>query len=198
MAKKRHDRPTVKHPPAGVASDPGAAVAAAALALVLVGTALFIDSGADASFDAPKRLVALIGLAVAFAAAFAWTPRGAAAGGLWTRAPKAARAAPWLLLFAVGWALVAAAVSPRREASLDSWRALLLMALALPLGASRVVERRGGLLLAVLLGACCVNAVVSLAQSRGSFSALALSTVGPRDATGAFAGNVGYLAIAVA
>ncbi|MGH9364929.1 MAG: O-antigen ligase family protein, partial [Thermoanaerobaculia bacterium] len=42
------------------------------------------------------------------------------------------------------------------------------------------------------------NAVVSLAQSRGSFSALALSTVGPRDATGAFAGNVGYLAIAVA
>jgi O-antigen ligase len=198
VAKKRRDRPLGKQLPAQVASDPGAAVAAAALALVLVGTSLFIDSGADASFDAPKRLVALIGLAVAFAAAFAWTPRAAATAAAGPPASKAARAALWLFLAAVGWAFLAAAISARREASLDSWRALLLMAMALPLGASRVVGRRGGWLLAALLAACAFNAGVSLAQSRGSFSALQLLTVGPRDATGAFAGNVGYLALAVA
>lgn len=198
MSKKRGSRARSKRLPAAVLSDPGAAAAAASLAFVLFGTELFIDSGADASFDAPKRLVALVGLALAAAAAFCWPPRAALSRGFWSERPKSARAAAWLLLAALGWALVAATFSPRREAALDSWRALLLYALAIPLGASRVVARRGGLLLAVLLGACAVNAGVSLAQSRGTYQPFEVVTVGLRDTTAAFAGNVGCLAITLA
>jgi O-antigen ligase len=197
MSKKRSARAKEKRGPTAVSSDPGAAVAAAALALVLAGVALFVDSGADASFDAPKRLLAQVGLAIAAAAAFAGPGRGALSTA-WRGLPAASRAAGWVLLGALGWAVVAALASPRRPAALDASRSLLLVALALPLGASRVVARRGRLLLGVFLGACAVNAAVSIGQSRGLYQPFELSTVGLRDATGAFAGNVGYLAGALA
>ena len=197
MAKKR-GRSQPKRSPTDAYSDPGAGAATVALSLVLVGTQLFVDSGADASFDAPKRLVASAGLVLAAAAAFAWLPAGAASSVSLTQRPKAARAAVWLALAALGWALVAAVLSPHRMAALDSWRALVITSLAIPLGASRVVARRGGLLLGVFLGASAINTLVSLAQSRGAFQPFELTTVGMRDATGAYAGNVGYLAIALA
>ncbi|HEV2063129.1 MAG TPA: O-antigen ligase family protein [Thermoanaerobaculia bacterium] len=198
MSKKR--RALTKAKPEKLPGDPGAAAATAALAFVLLGTQLFVDSGADASFDAPKRLVAQTGLALAAVAAFAWLPKGSTSGDAWRQkqGPKAARAAAWLALAAVVWALVAAGLSPRRLPALDSWRALLITSLAIPLGASRVVARRSRLLLGVLLGACAINTAISLAQSRGAFYPFELSVVGPRDATGAYAGNVGYLAIAIA
>jgi O-antigen ligase len=198
MSKKR--RAPIKARKEELPRDPGAAAATAALAFVLLGTQLFVDSGADASFDAPKRLVAQAGLAMAAAAAFAWLPKGPTSGDSWRqeRGSKAARAAAWLALAALVWALVAAGLSPRRLPALDSWRALLITSLAIPLGASRVVARRGRLFLGVLLGACAINTVVSLAQSLGAFQPFELSTVGTRDATGAYAGNVGYLAIAIA
>lgn len=199
MARK-HGRNQPKRSATEISSDPGAVAATATLAFVLLGTQLFIDSGADASFDAPKRLVAQAGLALAAAAAFAWLPEGLRSGDSRTESqrPKAARAAAWLVLAALVWALVAAGFSPRRLPALDSWRALLITCVAIPLGASRVVARRGRLLLCVFLGACAINTVVSLAQSRGAFQPFELSTVGMRDATGAYAGNVGYLAIAIA
>ena len=197
MSKKRHARAKEKRAETPVSSDPGAAVAAAVLALVLAGLALVMDSGADASFDAPKRLLAQVGLAIAAAAAFAGPGRGALSTA-WRGLPAASRAAGWLLLGALGWAVVAALASPRRPAALDASRSLLLVALALPLGASRVVARRGRLLLGVFLGASAVNAAVSIGQSRGLYQPFELATVGLRDATGAFAGNVGYLAGALA
>jgi O-antigen ligase len=131
-------------------------------------------------------------------AAFAWRPGRFSAGDFRSTQPRAARTAAWLFLAALVWALVAAGLSPRRGPAFDSCRALLITALAIPLGASRVVSRRGRLLLGVLVAACAVNAVVSLAQSRSAFHLFEISAVGPRDATGAFAGNVGYLAISIA
>jgi O-antigen ligase len=196
MSMKRRTRAKEKQKKPAVSSDPGATAAAAALTVVLAGVPLFVDSGADASFDAPKRLVALVGLALAAAAAFAWPARTAFPA--WRQRPALSRAAALLLFGALGWALVAALASPRRLVALDAGRGLLLAALALPLGASRVVARRGGLLLAAFLCACAVNAAVSLAQSGGRFQPFELSTVGRRDATGAFVGNVGYLATALA
>ena len=177
--------------------DPGARASAAALVFVLAGVPLFFDSGADATFDAPKRLVALVGLALAAALAFVWPARGAVSGS-WRECPALARAAAALLCGGLAWALVAALASPRRGAALDAGRALLLTAVALPLGASRVVAGRGRLLLGAFLCGCAVDAAVSLAQSRGRFQPFELSTVGLRDATGAFAGNVGTLAMALA
>ena len=196
MPKKR--RPSTKASAEQVPADPGAAVATAALAVVLLGTQLFVDSGADSSFDAPKRLVAQAGLALAAGAAFAWPPGGSRVRDGWSGWPKAARWSAGLAVAALLWALVAAFLSPHRLPSLDSWRALLVTSLAIPLGASRVTQRRGRLLLGVLLGASAINTAVSLAQSRGVFQPFELSAVGVRDVTGGYAGNVGYLAIAIA
>jgi O-antigen ligase len=95
-------------------------------------------------------------------------------------------------------ALLAALVSPRRTVSLEAMRSLTLLALLLPLGASRVIARGGRWLAATFLGACAVNAVVAILQSRGTFRPFALEIVGWRQDTGAYAGNVGYLAIALA
>jgi O-antigen ligase len=196
VAKKRA-RKLSKRSAAPVSSDPGGAIAAGLTALVLVGAALFVDSGAQASFDAPKRLVATVGLALAAAAAFAWAPRR-------ERGPEGAAGSPpvrlaaWLLAGALAWATLAVVLSPRREASFDALRAALLCALALPLGASRVAERWGRALLGAFLSALAVDAWVSIAQSRRWYQPFQLSTVGMRDDTGAFAGNVGYLSIALA
>lgn len=196
MAKKRA-RSQSKRSAGAVSSDTGASIAAALTALALVGAALFVDSGAQASFDAPKRFVALVCLALAAAAAFAWAPRpkappeGAGRSG-------AARLCAWFLGAALAWALLASVLSPRREASLDAYRAALLCALALPLGASRVVGKRGRILLGAFLAALALDAAVSIAQSRGAYRPFQLAVVGQRDDTGAFAGNVGYLSIALA
>ncbi|MDQ6893405.1 MAG: hypothetical protein M3167_12095 [Acidobacteriota bacterium] len=175
-----------------------AAVAGVCLAAVLAGSALAFDTASDSAFDAPKRLVTLFGTAASALAAFGfagWTnPFAGKVGTVW-------RGARLALLFAaagVGLALVAAAASPRRALSLDATRALLLMFLLLPLGASRVVRVQPRLLLAAFLGAACVNGLVSILQARGIYQPFPLVARGEREATGAFAGNVGYLALSLA
>jgi O-antigen ligase len=196
VAKKRA-RKHPKRSAEAVSSDPGAAIAAVFTSVVLVGAALFVDSGAQASFDAPKRLAATVGLALAAAAAFVWAPR---------REPRpddpavipSPRLAAWLLAGALLWAVLSAVLSPRREASFDALRLALLCALALPLGASRVAAKWGRHVLGVFLCALAVDAAVSIAQSRHWYQPFQLSTAGMRDDTGAFAGNVGYLSIALA
>ncbi len=169
----------------------------AALAAVLVGTALVVDTGAAAAFDAPKRLIALIGIAVA--AAFAFSRRGQpGAAGLWREAAPERRAAAWLTAAALGMALVASFVSPRRGPSLDAMRSVAVFALLLPLGASRVVEKGRVWLTGAFLAATAVNAMTSILESRGRFQPFLLETFGDRQNTGAYAGNVGYLAITLA
>ena len=180
-------------------ADGGAIAAAAALAAVMAGTALVVDTSAAAAFDAPKRLIAVVGIAFAAAAAFAFSHganRGAALP--WSGGPRARRAALWLTTAAFGLALLAAFVSPRSATSLDSMRALAVFAILLLLGASRVVEKSRSWLIGVFLGATMVNAVVSILQSRGRFQPFLLETFGDRQNTGAYAGNVGYLAITLA
>src|SRR5262249_62221503 len=54
--------------------DTGSAVAAVAVLAVFFACGLAVDTGADDSFDAPKRLIALVGIAVAAAAVFAFSP----------------------------------------------------------------------------------------------------------------------------
>jgi O-antigen ligase len=189
---KKSARGHTQRPASRVSSDPLGAVAAAFLALVLAGSALFVDSGAQASFDAPKRLTALVGLALAAAAALAWPgPREPRA-----EPSRAARIAAWLLAAALAWAFLSCLFSPRRPAAFDALRTSLLSCLALCLGGSRVVGR-SRLLPAVFLGSLALDAGVSIAQRLGWYKPFELQTVGVRDATGAFAGNVGYLSIAL-
>ncbi|MGE5407495.1 MAG: O-antigen ligase family protein [Syntrophothermus sp.] len=197
MAKKRRKQEgaAAARPAAGA----GALVAAAVLAVVLAGTALVVDTEAAAAFDAPKRLIAMLGTGLAAAAAFAF-PRGHAANGLRLLflGPAARRAAAALAAAALSLLGVAALASPHRAVSLDALRSIAVFALLLPLGASAAVDRGWRWLVGVFLGATAVNAAVSLLESRGLFHPFPLETFGARQETGAYAGNVGYLAITLA
>ena len=196
MAKKR--RNTAPEPQRD-ARDPGAVVGAAALAAVLAGTALVVDTKAAAAFDAPKRLIALVGIAIAAAATFAFpTRKPVRAGPRLLAGPRARRAALGLAAVVFLLALVSALASPRREVALDAIRPLTIYALLLPLGASRAVGRAGTWLTGVFLAATAVNAVVSILESQGLFRPFPLETFGARQETGAYAGNVGYLALTLA
>lgn len=188
--KKPTERPSAR-------PDAAAAVSAAALAAALAGAALLVDPLAEASFDAPKRLAALVLIGIAFAAAFAAGGRGSPRG-LWRGCGRPARAALVLLVAALSWTLASAILSPRAAEARDASRALFVFALLLPLGASRVVSRYGRTLLAAFLGPAAANAALSLLQGRGIFQPFALQATGSRDATGALVGNVGYLALALA
>jgi len=111
----------------------------------------------------------------------------------------AARAAAACVLFAAAAVLASAFFSPRRELAVDAERVLMAYALLLPLGASRVLE---GTKKIVLLGAffaiVAVNAAVSFLQARDLYRPFPLITRGSREATGAFVGNPGSLALALA
>jgi O-antigen ligase len=173
-------------------------VVVAILGIVLVGTALGVDTRAAAAFDAPKRWIALVGTALAAAVAFACRARDSGSARAWRNAGPPRKSALILAAASLLGALLAALASPRRAVSLDAMRALALLALLLPLGASRAVARGRAWLATIFVGACAVNAAVSILQSRGLFRPFELETVGTRQDTGAYAGNVGYLAIALA
>lgn len=172
----------------------------AILAGVIAGTSLAVDLHAAAAFDAPKRAVALIGtaLAAALAAWLALRPGGSPDSRPW-RPPSGWRGACLLLVtVAILGALVSALASPRRAVALDAMRTLALLSLLLSLGASRAVARGRAWLAGVFLAVCAINASVSILQGLGKFQPFTLETVASRQETGAFVGNVGYLAIALA
>src|SRR5215471_342799 len=197
MARKRRpSRAGRRAEPPPERADGPATIAAGALALALTAIGLLVDSGADAAFDAPKRLVTLLAIGIA-AGALAFSP-----GPLRPpfRPPRSPR--DWALLFlaaALVWAALSALLSPRRPASLDSLRVLILYSLLLPIGASRALRRSGRVLLGVFLCVASVNAGISVLQARGIFQPFALVTeFGSRESTGAYVGNVGYLALGLA
>ena len=194
--KRRQSARREKAAPA--APDIGGAIAAAALVLAIVCAGLAVDSGADAAFDAPKRLTTLVAVGIAALAAFGfsrWTyPLSATpAGRLRLRS-----AALLLLVFCCAAAVVSALSSPRSVGALDATRPLLLTALLLPLGASRVLEKHRTLLLSVFLVVAAVNTGVSVLQAKDIYRPFALITPGSREATGAFVGNPGSFALALA
>lgn len=153
---------------------------------------LLVAPGAEASFDAPKRLAALIG--VAAAAVVAWTtprPRGDVA--------TTARVCAGLVVAALLGAVVSAATSSRPAVAWDTLRVLFLGALCLPLGASPALDdgRWRWPLIAFLAGAT-IDAVVSLVQAAGAWQPFDIVAVAGRAPTGAFLGNEGQLALVLA
>jgi O-antigen ligase len=193
--KRKAELPAASAPPA---RDPGGAIAAAALLMAIVCAGLAVDSGADAAFDAPKRLTTLAAIGIAALAAFGFSrwaaPLSSAPAGRF-RLPFAA----WMLFaFGCAAALASALSSPHRAAALDATRALLLTALLLPLGASRVLEKHKALLLTAFLVVAAVDTSVSVLQARNIYRPFALISPGSRETTGAFVGNPGSLALALA
>ena len=171
----------------------GSSVAAWALTAVLMGSALLVDPSAEAAFDAPKRLLAMFGVAVAALAAFLPRSGGAEPYLRWSAAQ--ARIAQCVLGAAL-LTVASALLSPRRAAALDSLRPMFVYALLLPLGASVTLEgRRARWPVAGFLIACVVNAVISLLQSADLYQPVALEAVTGRTSTGALLGNEGHLAL---
>ena len=180
-------------------ADAGAVVAVVALAATLVGVSVLVDPRAESAFDAPKRLVTLLGIAVATGVLLALPRKGAEAGWSWRSWTTEQRIAVVLTTAALALALVASIVSPRRATALDTTRALFLSALLLPLGASRALDgRRARILVGAFLAASGVNACVSLLQFTGGLRLFSLESVGGRRDVSAFAGNDGVLALALA
>jgi O-antigen ligase len=195
-APRGKEAPAASPPPAP--RDVGGGIAAGFLVLAIAAAGLFVDSGADASFDAPKRLATLLCAASAALAAFGFSRWRNPFAGLSTRRVNVPGAAAILFLAACAAALLAALASPRRFLTLDATRALFLYALFLALGASRVVEKRKALLLAAFLAIAAVNAAVSALQARNAYQPFPLVTQGSRNATGAYVGNPGSLALVLA
>jgi O-antigen ligase len=163
------------------------------LAVVIAAVALLVDTRASAAFDAPKRLVALVGLASAAGCMLASArPRVRAFTGT-------QRVVLSALVLALVGTVVVTLVAPRRAIALDALRTLALFALALPLGASRALaaRHRVRLMLAVFVGTAAVNALTSLLQGSG-LQVFAVASITGRTDTGAFLGNEGHLAQVVA
>lgn len=173
-------------------------LAAIFLALGFAGAALVYDSGADASFDAPKRIVALFAVAAAALAAFGVRRLENPFTGGRVESWRDRRIPLALALFALAVTAASALASPHRALALDSLRTIAITALLLPLGASEAIRERLPFLTVTFLLAAGVDAVVSILQARGAYQPFALVTQGDRQETGAFAGNVGYLALALA
>jgi len=184
------------------ARDIGARLALGALAAVLLLAPLVVDASAEASFDAPKRLVTLVGVALAAAAGLVLVPRGACAGdvrAVWRTADARARAIALLAVLALAAGVAAALLSPRASLATSALRVLLPIALLLPLGASRVLEPRGGaILLAAFVAAACVDALAALLERAGLVQLFVIESVAGRGGTGAFVGNEGSLALLLA
>ncbi|MBY0278089.1 hypothetical protein K2Z84_22370, partial [Candidatus Binatia bacterium] len=90
--------------------DLGARVALGALAFVLLVAPLAFDTTAEAAFDAPKRLLVLLGTTLAAAAALVLSPPDGASAALrtWRSADRRARAIALLAAGALAGVIVAA------------------------------------------------------------------------------------------
>lgn len=179
-------------------------VIVASLIVALLGTAWLVDPFAQAGFDAPKRLIALIAAAVAVAALL-WHADISVPRDLFRRRDTLAPVSrlAWLALLAalamMAGLLLATLLAQQPAVSASTLRIQLLFALFLPLGASRALDGAGGrrVLTAALLAAA-VNAVISLLQWVGLDLPFAASQPGGRYPTGALLGNEAYVALSCA
>ena len=168
-----------------------------AMAAAIAAAGLLVDPRAEAAFEAPKRLAALV---ATVAAALALLTLGDSTAPLrWPSGPAERRAALYLLLGAGAGALAAALAAPRRALSLDAIRVMILFGLLLPLGASRCLRHgRSRVLLAVFLAVCALNAAESILQALGVFELFAIESLAGRVSSVGFIGNEGYLALLMA
>lgn len=189
MTKGRRKRPTAGEPHGRSFA---AGLTTTSLAAAILGSLLLTDTGAEAAFDAPKRLVAMLGVAIAAATVLFFWPRGERALSF------AHRAAAALFGVAMVSALVTTVYSPRATMALDAFRAVAVFG-SLPLiGSSALLGRRHWrVLLISFVGGAAVNAAMSIGQAAGVLHPFQYSSVGGRENISALIGNDGVLALVV-
>lgn len=176
--------------------EPAVLLGGAALVIVVLASGLAVDPAALASFDAPKRLLAQLGVVLAAVALLIGSRR--APRGFRALAP-AQRRVLGALVVAVAAGVAAAVLSPRSATALPALRAALVLGLLLPLGASRALGGGGAtLLLGAFVAVSSVNAVAVLLERATGVAPLAVETVAGRSSTVALVGNEGSLALLLA
>jgi len=165
-------------------------IAASILGIATAGAVLLVDARAYAPFDAPKRLVAMLGIAAAVAIA----------GPQAVRALRAGCRAQWLA-FLTGVAgitlmVVAAIFSPHRPVALDGVRTVLLFAVVPLIAATD--ERVWRRVAAGFVTGSAINAALSLLQLAGVIRLFQYATKGGRANTSALIGNDGFLSLTLA
>lgn len=170
-------------------------LAAVAVSATLLGVLLAVDTRAEASFDSIKTVVAHGGaaLATAFLLASGTGPVRP------FRLPPALRASVLLAATGTGLAFLSALFAIRPAASFEALRSASLLALLIPVGASRALSRgRIVLPVAAFLAGVAANSVASVLQASGRVQLFEVARIAGRANTGAFLGNEGYVALAAA
>lgn len=159
--------------------------------------ALVVDRGAESSFDAPKRFIAVVATAAAAALVLAFGDV-ARARATWRRMPAVARASAAAFAAGVAGIGLAAVLSPRSGAALATARGTIVLAMAAPLAAllfDGPAMRRAMGWFSIVAAA---NAFVSVLQRAGIWEPFVIERVSGRtEAVGLF-GNEGLLALAAA
>ncbi|HET8796686.1 MAG TPA: O-antigen ligase family protein [Thermoanaerobaculia bacterium] len=163
---------------------------AALLALATALSLVVFDVRAEASFDAPRRLAAMLGIAAALTAlAFVRDVRVRP----WTRGQKA------IVACAGGAALLAllsAWLSPHRAVALDALRTIIVFAM-IPLIAA-LAEDAWRWVTHAFVAAAGLHAIVSLGQALGVAQPLSFAGGGGRGTASGLIGNSGLLGLVCA
>ncbi len=182
--------------PAAADGDLTGGLAAIVVAATLLGVLLAVDTRAESAFDSIKTVVAHGGAVLATSLLLA--------GGFgpvrsFRSLPTVLRAAALLAVIAVGLAFLSAIFATRPAASLDALRSAALLALLVPLGASRAFDS-GRIVLPVagFLAGVSANSVASVLQAAGRVKLFDVAQITGRSNTGAFLGNEGYVALVAA
>lgn len=183
-------------PAAPATRDLSGGLAAVTVSAALLGVLLAVDPRAESSFDSIKTTVAHAGAVLATVLLLV----GGAGPARSLRSLP--RPVPALFALAAAGSLLAvlsAAFAPRPAAAFEALRSASLLALLVPVGASRALE--GGrvvLPVGAFLAGLSVNAAASLLQAAGALTLFDVSRISGRSNTGAFVGNEGYLSLVAA
>jgi O-antigen ligase len=163
---------------------------AALLALATALSLVVFDVRAEASFDAPRRLVAMLGIAAALTAlAFARDVRVRS----WTRGQKAIVACAG---GAAMLALLSAWLSPHRAVALDALRTMVVFAMVSLIAA--LAEDAWRWVTHAFVAAAGLHAIVSLGQALGVAQPLSFAGGGGRGTASGLTGNSGLLGLVCA
>lgn len=194
-AKRNGPAPTAT-PATSTTRDLSGGLAAVTVSAALLGVLLAVDPRAESSFDSIKTVVAHAGAVLATVFLLAG---GIGPARLLRSLPRPVLASVALAAAGALLSFISAAFAPRPAAAFEALRSASLLALLVPVGASRALDGGRVVLPAgAFLAGLSVNAGASVLQAAGAVTLFDVSRISGRSNTGAFIGNEGYLSLVAA